>query len=142
MLDQGFMEREIYGDLRDLITRRTVDGGVISVMPNDSVLDAYGRMRMHDVSQLPVLEGTKIVGIVDESDLLLAVYNRKDGFNERVSKHMSDRLEVVGLDTDPQELINFFRAGNVVLIVDEEQYFHGLITMTDYLNFYRRKSVH
>lgn len=139
MLDQGFMERETYGDLRDLITRRAEDGGVISVTPSDTLLNAYGRMRMYDVSQLPVLDGERIVGIIDESDLLVAVHNREDRFEEPCSEHMIDRLELVPPDTPVDELMHIFRAGHVVLVADDDQ-FHGLITIADFLNHHRRKS--
>ncbi len=140
MLDQGFMERETYGDLRDLITRRAEDGGVISVTPRDTLLNAYGRMRMYDVSQLPVLDGDRIVGIIDESDLLVAVHNREDRFEELCSEHMIDRLELVTPDTPVDELMHIFRAGRVALVADDDE-FHGLITIADYLNYHRRKSL-
>lgn len=140
MLDQGFLERETFGDLRDLITRRAEEGGVISVTPEDTLLNAYGRMRMYDVSQLPVLDGDRIVGIIDESDLLVAVHNHEDRFTEPCSKHMTDRLELVTPDTPVDELMHIFRAGHVVLVVGDGQ-FHGLITISDYLNYHRRKSL-
>ncbi len=140
MLDQGFMERETYGDLRDLITRRAEDGGVISAAPDDTLLTAYGRMRMYDVSQLPVLDGDRIVGIIDESDLLVAVHNHEERFEDPCSRHMTDRLELVAPDTPVDQLMHIFRAGHVVLVVGDGQ-FHGLITIADYLNYHRRKSL-
>ena len=44
------------------------------------MLAAYQRMKLYDVSQLPVLEDGKIVGIVDEEDMLLEVYDDPDAF--------------------------------------------------------------
>jgi len=140
MLDQGFLERETYGDLRDLITRRAEDGGVISVTPEDTLLNAYGRMRMYDVSQLPVLDGDQIIGIIDESDILLAVHEHAERFGEPCSTHMTDRLELVSPDTPVDQLMHIFRAGHVVLVQGDDQ-FHGLITIADYLNYHRRKSL-
>ena len=140
MLDQGFLERETYGDLRDLITRRAEDGGVISVTPEDTLLNAYGRMRMYDVSQLPVLDGDQITGIIDESDILLAVHEHAERFEEPCSTHMTDRLELVTPNTPVDQLMHIFRAGHVVLVVGDDQ-FHGLITIADYLNYHRRKSL-
>jgi cystathionine beta-synthase len=72
MTDQGLLQRKRYGDLRDLIARRFEDGRVISVGPDDTLLTAFQRMRLADVSQLPVLvEGKQLVGVIDESDILL-----------------------------------------------------------------------
>ena len=45
----------------------------MSVGPDDPLLTAYGRMKLYDVSQLPVMDGERIVGIVDETDVLLHV---------------------------------------------------------------------
>ena len=51
---------------------------------------------MYDVSQLPVVEDSKIVGIVDESDLLLAASNRSGAaFRSRCERFMTTNLETV-----------------------------------------------
>ena len=68
MIDQGFLEREPHGDLRDLIARPYAERAVVTVGADDTLLTAYGRMKLYDISQLPVLEGERIVGIIDESD--------------------------------------------------------------------------
>ena len=46
---------------------------MISVSPDDALLTAFQRMRAADISQLPVLQDGKLVGLLDESDLLLHV---------------------------------------------------------------------
>lgn len=56
MTDQGLLQRKHYGDLRDIIARRFEEGRVISVGPDDTLLTAFQRMRLADVSQLPVLD--------------------------------------------------------------------------------------
>src|SRR4249919_2639458 len=76
MLDNGFIEREQQGDLRDLILRPYSQRDTVVVGPNDLLVTAYQRMKLYDVSQLPVMDGDNIVGIVDESDVLLPVFDR------------------------------------------------------------------
>src|SRR5713101_683090 len=78
MVDQGFLELPRYGDLRDLVFRRHEDRAVVSVGGEDTLLRAFRRMRVEDVSQVPVLYGDDVVGILDESDLLLHVYRQPD----------------------------------------------------------------
>ena len=70
LMDQGFLKREQYGDLRDLITRRHEEHATVTVGPDDKLMTAYARMKLYDISQLPVLDDGKVVGIVDEWDLL------------------------------------------------------------------------
>src|SRR5204863_15382 len=69
MLDQGFIQRERFGDLRDLIARRHREHAVATVNADEAVLNAYQRMKLYDVSQLPVLKDGRIVGILDEEDI-------------------------------------------------------------------------
>ena len=53
MLDNGFLEREPHGDLRDLILRPFSQRDTVVVGPNDLLVTAYQRMKLYDVSQLP-----------------------------------------------------------------------------------------
>jgi cystathionine beta-synthase len=78
MAEQGFLIRKRYGDLRDLVSRRYQDGSVVTVGPSDTLLTAFNRMRIADVSQEPVLENGELVGILDESDVLLRVQDGGD----------------------------------------------------------------
>jgi len=72
MIDQGFIKRERDGDLRDLITRRHDEQATVTIGPDDKLMAAYARMKLYDISQIPVLESGKVIGIVDEWDLLTA----------------------------------------------------------------------
>ncbi|WP_119458273.1 pyridoxal-phosphate dependent enzyme [Rhodospirillaceae bacterium SYSU D60014] len=137
MLDQGFLERTRHGDLRDLISRRHSDRATITVAPEDSLLTAYGRMRLYDISQLPVLVDGKVVGIVDESDILLAVYGHEDRFREKVKDAMTSKLETIEATAPLAELLQIFSRDHVAIVM-EGGAFLGLITRVDLLNHLRR----
>ena len=137
MLDQGFLARDRKGDLRDLIARRHADRATVTVAPTDSLLIAYQRMKLYEISQLPVLEGSKVVGIIDESDLLLAVYGRPERFREPVASAMNSRLEVIEASRPLADLLPIFAKDHVALVVERGD-FLGLITRIDLLNHLRR----
>jgi cystathionine beta-synthase len=138
MTDQGLLQRKRYGDLRDLIARRFEDGRVISVGPDDTLLTAFQRMRLADVSQLPVLvEGKQLVGVIDESDILLAVHEDAARFSQSVSSVMTDKLQTLAPGAHLTELEAVLSRGLVAIIADASG-FHGLITRTDMLNQLRR----
>ncbi|MBT3330746.1 MAG: pyridoxal-phosphate dependent enzyme [Rhodospirillaceae bacterium] len=140
MTDQGFIQRPQHGDLRDLISRSFDDRAVVAASPDDTLLSAYGRMRMADVSQLPVLDGDKIIGIIDESDLLLSLYQNQEHFADPVSGFMTDRLEMLAPSEPMENLLPILRADRVAIIV-EDGHFLGLITKVDLLNHLRRNAV-
>ncbi|APR87499.1 Cystathionine beta-synthase [Minicystis rosea] len=137
MLDQGLLERSHAGDLRDLVTRRFAERAVVTVAPDDSLAVAYARMRLHDVSQLPVIEAGRIVGIIDESDLLCVAIEDIDRLQHKVHEVMSTRLETVSPSTPVQALLPLFNAGLVPIVVDDNA-FVGLVTRMDVIAHLRR----
>ena len=138
MADQGFTDRAPSGDLRDLVSRRHAERAVITVAPDDGLLVALGRMKLYDVSQLPVLEGGRVVGIVDESDLLLAAAEDEAKLRLPVREVMATRLRTVPVATPIRELLPLFAEGLVPIVVDGDE-FVGLVTRIDVLNHLRRR---
>ena len=137
MMDQGLLARHRFGDLRDLVSRRAEDGGVISVAPDDTLLTAYHRMRLADVSQLPVLAANRLVGLIDESDVLISVHGDADGFRARVDSAMTDAPETLSPQASIAEVEAVLDRGLVAIVADGSG-FHGLITRVDLLNHLRR----
>lgn len=140
MVDQGLLRRRRYGDLRDLIARRFEEGGVVSVGPRDTLLTAFQRMRLADVSQLPVLLGDQLVGVIDESDLLLGVHADAERFGAPVADAMCDRPETLAPGASLHELEAVLDRGLVAIVADDAG-FHGLITRFDLLNHLRRSLI-
>jgi cystathionine beta-synthase len=139
MIDQGFIDRERKGDLRDLISRRHDERGTVTVSADDNLLVAYGRMKLYDISQLPVIDGDgKVVGIVDESDILLKVFHDDSRFKDRISSAMTRNLETIDADRPMEDLLPIF-AKDRVAIVFQDDTFLGLITRIDLLNHLRRR---
>lgn len=137
MVDQGLLKREAFGDLRDIIGRRYEEGTVISVSPSDTLMTAFNRMRSADISQLPVIEGQHVVGIIDESDLLFKVAGDATHFANPVSSTMTYAIEKLAPNAGLDALRSTLNRGLVAIVVDGEK-FYGLITRFDLLNHLRR----
>jgi cystathionine beta-synthase len=137
LVDQGLVQRTKNNDLRDLIGRRYDEGDVVSVAPSDTLLVAFNRMRAADLAQLPVLEQGKLVGIIDESDLLLKVDNHAEQFGSLVGATMTARLETLHPSASVQALRSTLDRGLTAVVADEAK-FYGLITRFDLLNHLRR----
>ncbi len=138
MIDQGFIERERSGDLRDLIARRHRERAVATIGADETVLAAYQRMKLYEVSQLPVMRDGRIVGIVDEEDILLEVYDNPGHFDEPVTEAMESHLVTVPPDAPVAQLMEIFKRGLVAIVVDGDE-FLGLVTRIDLLNWLRRR---
>jgi cystathionine beta-synthase len=138
MREQGFLREAPRGDLRDVIARSADQHSVVGVAPEDRLLVAYSRMKLYDISQLPVLDQEQIVGILDESDLLLALHNDSSAFQRPVKSIMSQKLTTVPVTASVESLLPIFEQGLVVIVCDGPR-FLGLITRIDVLNYLRRK---
>ena len=138
MIDQGFIQRDKHGDLRDLIARRHKEHAVATVGADETVLAAYQRMKLYDVSQIPVLKDGRIVGIVDEEDILMEVGGNPAHFREPVTAAMESHLVTVPPSAALDQLMEIFNRGLVAIVVEGDE-FLGLITRIDLLNWLRRR---
>ncbi|WP_340647448.1 pyridoxal-phosphate dependent enzyme [Phenylobacterium sp.] len=139
LAEQGLTARALHGDLRDLIVRTPGEGGAVTVGPDDTLLTAYNRMRQADVSQLPVLDEGRLIGLIDESDLLEAVEERRPDkrFAQPVSSAMTAKLHTLQAAEPLEALLPIFDKDQVVLVLDGRE-FLGLITRIDLINYLRR----
>jgi cystathionine beta-synthase len=135
--EQGLMDRELHGDLRDLIVRTA--GDAVTVGPEDTLLTAYNRMRQADVSQLPVLDDGRLIGLIDESDLLEAVEDRRTEarFGQPVATAMTARLRTLQAGQPLDALLPIFERDEVAIVMEGRD-FLGLITRIDLINYLRR----
>ena len=111
---------------------------MISVGPDDTLLTAFQRMRLADVSQLPVLvDGKKLIGVIDESDILLGMHEDASHFKLTVASAMTHTLHTLPPSASLADLQAELDRGLVAIIADASG-FHGLITRVDLLNHLRR----
>jgi cystathionine beta-synthase len=137
LADQGLLERTNHGDLRDIIARPMDSGDMVTVTSEDNLITTYKRMRMFDVSQLPVVDAGQIVGLIDESDILLGLFEDKEHFQMKVSSVMVTSLETVSPTASIDKIVELFKQDKVAIIA-EGNTFYGLITQIDLINHLRQ----
>ena len=140
MFEQGLLERPKQGSLVDLIVRRHREGSAVTVSPGDTLMHAYRRMKLFDVSQLPVMDGDKVVGILDESDLLVHVQDHPERFKDEVGTAMVRNVETIAPDAPVSALLPVFQRDHIAIVAERGQ-FIGLITRIDLLNYLRKQLV-
>jgi cystathionine beta-synthase len=139
MIDQGFIQRETFGDIRDLIARRHLDREDYTIKPSTPLAQAVKSMRLFDVSQMAVLDDhDKVIGIIDESDVLIALTHDEANLTRPVSDFMTRRLETIRPTASVNDLLPIFRADRVAIVADAS-HFYGLITKIDLINYLRKQ---
>jgi len=140
MIDQGFIIRENRGDLRDMISRRHATKEDFTLTPAVPIIQAIKMMRLYDISQMAVLdEGGCVIGILDESDILLAVVNDSKNFKQPVSEFMTTELSTLSSAASIDELMPLFAQDKVAIVLDDDENFLGLVTKIDLIYHLRKQ---
>lgn len=127
--------QKIFNALNDLSKKQEAKAGelmtdkVISVIPEDSIKDAITRMKKFNISQMPVIEEHKSIGLVSESIILEAMLNKQV---KRVKEIMRDSPPVISKNTSLGIISNLLKFYSLIL-VSEDGKLKGVITRADLL---------
>ena len=136
--DQGFIKREHYGDLRDLIGRLHDERATVVVGTDDVLTTAHNRLRNAGFSQLPVIDNNKLVGILTEDTIIRFAFGKPEMMNRSVSDAMETSFIKLEKDTSIDNLVSLLHVQPYAAVLDGEK-FLGLITRSDVLNYLRKK---
>jgi predicted transcriptional regulator len=103
---------------------------IISCRQSESIRAVISRMKQHGISQLPVIEGNNVSGLVSESTILDAILNGKH--EKTVEDVMAEAPPVVDKKSNSNlvsELLKFYP----LVLVAEKGKPVGLITKSDVL---------
>jgi cystathionine beta-synthase len=140
MADYGFLDvtgaGETVGEL--LSAKGGATPELVHTHPNETVRDAIDILREYGVSQLPVVKAEppvtagEVVGSVDEKVLLDALFAGRAALSDRVEKHMSAPLPIIGSGEPVSAAVaEFGDADALVVHVDGKP--AGVVTRQDVL---------
>ena len=139
MEDQGFIHRPQHGDLRDLIGRPHEHRATITVGADDIITTAHNRLRNAGFSQLPVMDGDELAGVITEDDIIRYSFGRPARMGEKVRSAMRTSFLKVDKDTSVDNLVALLHGDSYAAVTEQGgKRFLGLITRSDVLNYLRR----
>jgi cystathionine beta-synthase len=112
---------------------------LIAVGPDDSLAVAFEEMHKYNISQLPVIDGHRSVGSLQESTLLKLVYDGIDFQNQKVSAVMGKPLLTIDICTEISEAYRLLLSGNNAVIMTENGEPKSVLTRIDLIDFYARR---
>ena len=136
--DQGFIQREPHGDLRDLVGRPHGERATITVGTTDILTTAHNRLRNAGFSQLPVMDDGKLVGVVTEDTIIQFAFGKPDLMNATVGEAMETAFIQLDKSTSINNLVAMLSVKPYAAVMDGEV-FLGLITRSDVLNYLRKQ---
>jgi cystathionine beta-synthase len=136
MRENGFLNNDpLAGTVADLLARRE-PGEIYTAKSTDTVRDVISLLKRHGISQVPVLDGGTVAGIVNERDLLDHLLSGKDA-DGPIEDCIETRFAIVELRNNVGLLSDFFSKDLTVLVLDAGKLI-GVITKIDFIDFVSR----
>jgi cystathionine beta-synthase len=109
------------------LPRRTL----VTAYITDKLSDVLVKLKQHGISQLPVLDGGKLAGILTETDVLSALVSGRVDPETSVAEVMVRTVSTVAKHASSQELPRIFERGEVALVVDDDRRVEAILTKMD-----------
>jgi len=119
------------GDLVRAMPRRPVITSDVS----DALGAAVDRFKQHGISQMPVLDGGKLAGIITEYDVLHQLVSGRATRDSSVVEVMVRRVSTVAMHDSAGDLPDIFERGEVAIVVDHDHKVQAIITKMDLIEF-------
>lgn len=131
MRENGFLERARRSSVREMVTAKDGEGGVITVEPSTSVRTALSTITAHDIGQLPVVQDGECVGALGESELMAKVIDDPEVLDRTVESVMGGPYPVLDGHLDAEEVTRLLQRGNAACLVRESGRITGIVTRYD-----------
>lgn len=135
MRDNGFLEKSTGGEIGDVMSHKKTPR-MLFVRPRDSVKTAIGIMKRHDVSQVPVISGRKILGSVSERQLLTGLYEKSIGPTNHIATVLDPRITIVPSTESIDRVSELLTRETFVMVVGDDGYSLGVVTRIDLIEYY------
>ena len=131
------------GLVRDLINQKEGPQTVVTASADETVREVVAKMKAHDVSQLPVIEGVAtgghvkpnmLKGIIAENDLLDFLLTPNGTPESSIGALIKANFSVVEPANSIAILGQLFSRGQIVLVIDEDRV-RGIVTKIDYIDY-------
>jgi cystathionine beta-synthase len=108
---------------------------VVSVAPGASVRQALGLMALHDVSQLPVMDGPNCVGSVSDWSLSQKSLENPKLLDATMNEVMDSPFPIIAGDQPVDSVVKLLSKSNPAVLVRENGTVQGIVTRSDMLRF-------
>jgi cystathionine beta-synthase len=139
MMDKGFVDPSTLKVADVLRQKPSGPPALVSVSPEDLVRTALERMRSKDVSQVPVLEGNRSIGSLEDGPVMTRVLEDSSLLQQKVGRVMGPPFPVVGMADPLQEALRPLPRKQAAVLVMDDGSITGILTRFDFLKFIHTK---
>jgi len=135
MRENGFTESRWESNSVGDLLRSLPSREVWTASLDESVAAACGRMKEKGVSQLPVVDDGRLVGMIAESDVLSRIVSGHTSMDDVVAEAMLRNARTVHVDDGAGCLTQVFADGFIGVVVNDDRKLQGVITKMDLVDY-------
>jgi len=109
---------------------------MVSISSKDTVKKAIQLMKTKDISQMPVIDGNKVLGKVTERHLLTGLYKKSIGPTNHIQATLDPHVLKVIADESIDHVSQLLEQENLVVVVDATGKPMGVVTRIDLIDYY------
>jgi cystathionine beta-synthase len=134
MRQHGFLQADWeLGTMVDLL--RTLGPRELITLDVDAKVEqATTLFKEHGISQIPILDAGRLVGILTELDVMRELVSGRTNAKTTVAEAMVRKVSTVQLDEPAGALLGIFEQGEVALVVDAQRRLLGIVTKMDLID--------
>jgi cystathionine beta-synthase len=137
MRENGFLEEEKgIGVVADIIKGQS---NLVTATPSEKVREVIEKLKSKSISQLPVVENGKLIGIIAEVDLLRHLVSGSGTLDSAVGPLVEGDYATVSPDTKIELLQNVLSDAKLAIVLDHDKVV-GIVTKIDLIEFLAKKS--
>jgi cystathionine beta-synthase len=127
MMERGFLDVKTF---KDLVSGRGATT-LVTVKPDETVADAIELMKKHDIENLPVVNGSGIVGSLSEGGLFKHILNNPQIKEQTIESVMENAYPLVPFDIPVEKLSALISKNNGAVLSQDEMGAYHIVTKYD-----------
>ena len=135
MRQHGFLQADWEErTIGDMVRAMPPQREIVTVQTTEHLRDALDRFKHHGISQMPVVDGETLSGIITEADLLRHLVSGRVSGDTSVAEIMERNVSTVAMHDSAGELPRIFERGEVALVVSPERKVEAILTKLDLID--------
>jgi glucose-6-phosphate 1-epimerase len=107
---------------------------IVAAAPTDRVREIIERLKIHDISQMPVLSDGKLIGMINESTLLTYLAAPGHAVEDAIAPMINRQTTTVAPDLPAASLLSLFGGAQALVVVEGERVL-GILTKLDLIEY-------
>jgi cystathionine beta-synthase len=134
MQENQFLSEGLDVSAFDIVMAKGAGAGLVSIKPNATALEAVKMVRKFDISQIPVIDNGRNVGVVEENKIIDLLIQKADLEAMTVRQVMNSPLPEVDIHADVNRISSLLTRGVPAVLVKMGESTYAIITKFDLLH--------